>query len=240
MRCRWFTGAILVVAAPLALPAPLSGSSLPPMMLWAWERPVDLRDLDVAHVGVAFLAATVHVDAGEVIVVHRHQPLVVPPETARIAVARIETGPGPAPGPGQAERVVAVLAELVDLPDVCGVQIDFDARVSERAFLRDVLDRLRKRRPGAWVSMTALVSWCLGDPWIADLPVDEIVPMVFRMGSEGDVVRHELAAGGDFRLARCRDAIGVSTDEPLPRVPGRRRRYVFDGGPASTERQWPP
>ncbi len=95
MRCRWFTGAILVVAAPLALPAPLSGSSLPPMMLWVWERPVDLRDLDVAHVGVAFLAATVHVDAGEVIVVHRHQPLLVPAGTARVAVARIETGRGP-------------------------------------------------------------------------------------------------------------------------------------------------
>src|SRR5436189_297554 len=79
-----------------------------------------------------------------------------------------------------------------------------------------------------------------GAPWIADLPFDEIVPMVFRMGPEGEVVRQQLAAGGDFRLARCRDAIGVSTDEPLPRVPGRRRRYVFDGGPASTERQWPP
>src|SRR6266404_1162563 len=95
MRCRWFTGAILVVAAPLALPAPLSGSSLPPMMLWVWERPVDLRDLDVAHVGVAFLAATVHVDRSEVIVVHRHQPLLVPAGTARVAVARIETWRGP-------------------------------------------------------------------------------------------------------------------------------------------------
>jgi len=240
MRCRWFTGAILVVAAPLALPAPLSGSSLPPMMLWVWERPVDLRDLDVAHVGVAFLAATVHVDAGEVIVVHRHQPLLVPPGTARVAVARIETGRGPLPGPEQAERVAAVLAELGDLSDVRGVQIDFDARVSERAFMRDVLDRLRRRRPLAWVSMTALVSWCLGDPWIADLPVDEIVPMVFRMGPEGDVVRRQLAAGGDFQLARCRDAIGVSTDEPLPRMPGRRRRYVFDGDQGKTGRRWQP
>jgi len=47
------------------------------------------------------------------------------------------------PGPKQAERVAAVLAELGDLSDVRGVQIDFDARVSERAFMRDVLDRLR-------------------------------------------------------------------------------------------------
>ncbi len=113
------------------------------MMLWVWERPVDLRDLDVAHVGVAFLAATVHVDAGEVIVVHRHQPLLVPAGTARVAVARIETGRGPLPGPKQAERVAAVLAELGDLSDVRGVQINFDARVSEHAFMRDVLDRLR-------------------------------------------------------------------------------------------------
>ncbi len=47
------------------------------------------------------------------------------------------------PGPKQAERVAAVLAELGDLSDVRGVQINFDARVSEHAFMRDVLDRLR-------------------------------------------------------------------------------------------------
>jgi hypothetical protein len=75
--------------------------------------------------------------------------------------------------------------------------------------------------------MTALASWCLGDPWIRGLPVDEAVPMLFQMGPDSRDIRRRLASGDDFSLPVCRTSIGLSLDEPLARVPPGRRRYVF-------------
>jgi len=34
------------------------------------------------------------------------------------------------------------------------------------------------------LSITALASWCAGDPWITGLPIDEAVPMLFRLGPD--------------------------------------------------------
>ncbi len=75
--------------------------------------------------------------------------------------------------------------------------------------------------------MTALASWCETETWLADAPVDEIVPMLFRMGRGGDRLRGKLAAGGDFNDPRCRTAVGISTDTPVVVPPGR-RVYVFN------------
>src|ERR1035438_9989662 len=65
-------------------------SAAPPaVMFWAWERPGDLRAAP-AGAGVAFLAATVVLDAGSVRVVPRRQSLRTDPGTYRMAVVRIE------------------------------------------------------------------------------------------------------------------------------------------------------
>ena len=74
--------------------------------------------------------------------------------------------------------------------------------------------------------MTALASWC-GEDWLGAAPVDEVAPMLFRMGPAGEVVKATLAAGGDLRDPRCRTALAVSTDAPMARSPTGRRVYLF-------------
>src|SRR5882724_7090239 len=66
---------------------------LPRLMLWAWERPTDLRFINPNEAGVAFLARTVRLRAGEVTVRPRFQSLELPEGAAVVAVARVETDP---------------------------------------------------------------------------------------------------------------------------------------------------
>jgi hypothetical protein len=81
---------------------------------------------------------------------------------------------------------------------------------------------------GLPLSITALASWCMQDDWLGDLPIDEAVPMLFRMGPSD----HALRAGAARRLRApaCHGAIGTSLDEPSTVPRGSRRRYVFNPG----------
>ena len=82
--------------------------------------------------------------------------------------------------------------------------------------------------PRTLLSMTALASWCDSETWLDRAPVDEIVPMLFRMQKGDPAIRRRLAQGKDFRHAKCRTALGISTDTPLARAPAGRRVYLFD------------
>ena len=227
---------LLGVTAVLALLAPAYHAHptrpidlLPPLMLWAWERPVDLRGL-AAGAGVAFLAQTITASSDAIVVSPRRQPLRVDSGTPLIAVTRIEA-PGDAPSaPGPVDEMARAIAKTAALPQVDGVQIDFDARVSQRAMYRQLLHAIRRSlRPETPLSMTALASWCLDDRWLDDLPIDEVVPMLFRMGPSESV--HRNTADGRLHAAACRNAVGVSLDEPLTTRAGRRRLYVFNAHP---------
>lgn len=70
-------------------------TDFPPIILWAWERPEDLRFLNTDKVGVAFLAQTLTLTGNEINTKPRPQPLNVTPQTTLIAVTRIETGTAP-------------------------------------------------------------------------------------------------------------------------------------------------
>ncbi len=62
--------------------------------------------------------------------------------------------------------------------------------------LQDLRQKLPQQIP---LSMTALASFCVGDRWLDDLPVDEAVPMIFRMGPDDQRIKNMLANGYDFR-----------------------------------------
>lgn len=222
--------------------------SLPDLFFWAWERPEDLRFLEKKNAGVAFLAKTIYIpapnedlrdDVGSALHIRpRLQPLRVAPSTPLIAVVRIETRAGrqPAgyfladsrassPGPYSAlqqQRAVAEIADVANLPNVRAIQIDFDATVSERAFYFALLSDVRAKLPSSLpLSITALASWCLGDPWLEQLPtgtIDEAVPMLFRMGPDAANVAKFLSTGADFPVRACQGSLGLSTDEPLSRA----------------------
>lgn len=227
LTASWWPAAATTRSLPHAVP---EMAMVPRTVLWAWERPEDFRSLKGADVAVGFLAQTIRLDAGAMTVLRRRQPLELSEQTPLIAVTRIETRQrGVALAPEAFDRLAASIAALSRLPRVRVVQIDFDATVSERPFYRALLRDVRHRlNPGIALSMTALMSWCMADGWIADVPVDEIVPMAFRMDVADRRAWQTVAASGRFSVAACRTSIGLSTDEPIGRtsVAGR-RVYMF-------------
>jgi len=208
----------------------------PAVVLWAWDRPEDLRFLDPRRVAVASLAGTLRLRADGLEVRAREHPLVVPTGTALVPVVRIETDPMVTTAllaERRIEAAEAILA-LAGGATTRHVQLDFDATLRERAFYRALLADLRARLPrDATLSITALASWCFGDRWLDDLPVDFAVPMLFRMGPDAEAIRQALAAGRDFRSPLCRHGAGVALDEPIPRLPPGRSLYVFAPRPWS-------
>jgi hypothetical protein len=217
----WWTQSAPVVRAPLA--------TFPPVVLWAWERPEALDFIDVQGIGVAFLARTLYLSGSDVIVRPRLQPFSAPPDTKLMAVVRMASNRWRPPdlSASQREMATAAIAEVGTLSGIQALQVDFDATASQRAFYRDVLQQLRRQLPASMpLSITALASWCIFDDWLAGLPVDEVVPMVFRMGADQHRVRQYLTAD-DFRAAACRHSLGIATDEPLPTLRPGRRLYMF-------------
>jgi hypothetical protein len=242
---------------------------LPKLFFWAWERPEDLRFLESKNAGVAFMAKTIYVpahdenprrDASGSLSIRPHlQPLRVAPGTPLIAVVRIETRAGRQPAsyvggdpqsapqsaftPFQQQRLVDEILDLQKLPSIRAIQIDFDATVSERASYASLLKDVRRSLPASLpLSITALASWCIGDPWLEQLPpgaIDEAVPMLFRMGPDTGSVAKFVRSGDEFRTTACQDSLGLSIDEPLsngllkrtlPNVPSdwhAKRIYIF-------------
>ena len=207
---------------------------MPRVMLWAWERPTDLRFIDPKETGVAFLARTIRLRSSEVQIRPRLQPLSLPDGAVVMAVARVETDAvnRPAFSAQQREQLADAIADMARLPNVSNIQIDFDATQSERAFYRDVIVDVRRRVPDAVsLSITALASWCTYDDWLSDLPIDEAVPMLFRMAADGRQIANQLDAGDDFIAPPCRHSYGFSTDEPRSGLSSARRLYVFNPDP---------
>jgi hypothetical protein len=212
----------------------LDEQHFPSVMLWAWERPEDLSFLDSNKYGVAFLAQTLTLKGDEVVFNPRHQPLQVPTDAKAMAVTRIEsqkiTGQRPALSADQRQQLVKLILRTLELGRVAAIQIDFDVLVSEREFYRALLQDLRAQLPDTVpLSMTALASFCIGDRWLEGLPVDEAVPMIFRMGADDKPIKNMLANGGDFGEPLCRRSYGTASDEPLEmKFEKSRRVYVFN------------
>ncbi|MBA2341585.1 MAG: hypothetical protein H0V88_14455 [Pyrinomonadaceae bacterium] len=227
-------------ASRAATPSAASMRKFPQIVLWAWERPEQLTFIDPRTTGVAFLAETIFLTEDKTIVRPRLQPLRVAPGARLIAVTRIETDRRKKHLLSAAQRSEAVNAilESVNHSGIEAVQLDFDARDSEREFYRELIFELRQRLPTSLpLSITTLASRCAGDEWLKGLPVDEVVPMIFRMGADAPQVRGLLAAGEDFKSAPCRSSLGISADEPLPpnsHILENRRIYIFN------PRSWSP
>jgi hypothetical protein len=210
-----------------------SSNTHPSLVLWAWERPTDLTFIDPSQTAVAFLARTIYLRGNEVVFRPRLQPLKLPERVALVAVARIESDATKKPelSNEQVSKLVAAITEMASLPNIASIQIDFDATKSERRFYREVISGVRRHLPErVGLSITALASWCMDDDWLSDLPIDEAVPMLFRMAADGKQIANRLDNGEDF-TALCRHSYGISTDEPRPNLSSLRRLYVFSPDP---------
>jgi hypothetical protein len=208
----------------------LESERSPNLYLWTWERNEDVRFIDPSTTGVAFLAETIHISDGGFMRRPRRNYLLVPAHCPAIAVVRIEARDAACDllSSDDSERLVTVFKNRAFQPGVRGLQIDFDATVRQRPFyiklLRGLRSALGKNYP---LSITALGSWCLHDRWIEGLPIDEAVPMLFRMGRDGQAILRYIDSGGDFLGGSCTRSYGISTDEPRPILRAGRRVFVF-------------
>jgi len=221
-------------------------ADLPNIFLWAWERPEDFTHVSLPPgVGVAYLAATIHIIGDKVALLPRRQPLLVPPNVPLIAVFRIEVDQRKRTvlGPEQAKDICAGILKFANNSRVRAVQVDFDALHDQRDFYKKLLQELRAELPNSQgLSITALASWCMCDTWMQHLPIDESVPMCFSMGRDADNVMVSLKAGHAYGDERCNRSLGISIDEPnvnevvVPSALGRpsadhTRIYIFSGKP---------
>jgi len=221
---------LVMLVSLVGVPAPAPPdrlAGLPSVLLWAWERPEDLRFAARLGVGVAVLDRTITVRGPRIETAPRRQPVLLDPATPVVAVVRVEADREAAQVADPA-RVAEAIAAAARRPGIRAVQIDFDATASQRAFYAAILSEVRHRLPRDLpLSMTALASWCAGDTWIEALPVDEAVPMLFEMGPDRFAIAGRVHDDAPFGEGRCAQAIGVSTREPLGRVPLAARAYLF-------------
>lgn len=207
----------------------------PRTMLWAWETREDLRSLDPQRAGVAFLAGEI-VLGRETGVHPRREPVVIPPEVWTMAVVRLEPSAKFTDSPALRSATAKAVLETAARPGVRGLQIDFDAAASQRDFYASVLRALRQALPPEMpLSITALVSWCGGPGWLSSLPVNEAVPMFFRMGGPAAVGATLPRSQHGVRATVCAGSVGVSTDEAWPTIGANQRVYVFRNGPWTKE-----
>lgn len=199
----------------------------PHTTLWAWERPEDLRAIDSRETAVAYLDQTLTIGPGGVSRRPRMQPVSYPVDAKLIAVVRIEAPFGAILSVDAEKQAVAALLLTAARPGIAALQIDFDATRSQRGFYRNMLHDLRQAMPADLpLSITALVSWCSYDDWIGALPVDEAVPMFFRMEQDRNRTWADMPV---FRIREplCMQSAGISTREPWPHLIADKRIYVF-------------
>ena len=247
LQLRLILGAGAAVLAATLLSGALSTSSAttgqgvvkstpPQTMLWAWDMPEDLRFLRSSKVGVAFLAANLMLRDDSALIRLRRNPLRINPSTFPMAVVRVETDRRQRAtlSETQRHRTGTLILEMVSTVKVKALQVDFDAARSEWRFYAGLLADLRSHLPADdFLSMTALTSWCGADSWLHHVPVDESVPMLFRMGADREAVLARVTHGGDFLAPECRGSLGLSTDEMRVMMGVKGRRYYFNPQPWS-------
>jgi hypothetical protein len=200
--------------------------TLPRLTLWAWERREDLSHLDSGRLAVAYLDQTLTFGLN----VHaqpRRDPVIFPASATRIPVVRLEAGSNVVLDDMARGQAVRAILSSAKQPAIAALQIDFDATRSQRDFYRALLIDLRRQMPPDLpLSITALASWCSYDDWLRGLPIDEAVPMFFRMEPDR---RRAPASLAEFRIREplCQSSVGISTTEAWPQGIDGKRIYLF-------------
>ena len=128
--------------------------------------------------------------------------------------------------------IVRAMLEAAKASTSGWVQLDMEAKPSQRDFYRSLVRQLRGQLPAnVKLSVTALAWWCRSPAWLDDLAADEVVPMFFRMGRDKVRLRGIIEQSPGTLHASCRaGSAGFSPQEPFaPQVHERyRKTYWFD------------
>lgn len=213
-------------------------AQLPARMLWAWERPEDLRWLP-AGTGVAYVASAMLLRGEEALVHPRTAPLLLRDGVALVPVLHVDASwrVPPVMSAQQSARIVQELLRVAQRGNRSVVQLDFEVRRSQRPFLAQTMAEIRRQLdPRIALSVTALASWCMDDAWLPAGVADEVVPMAFRMGPGQEALRRRLHRQG-FTQPACRAAAGYASDEPPLRSVAA-RGYYFSPRPWTAASWW--
>ena len=192
----------------------------PNLVLWVWERPENLYFMKKEQVTYAYLAGTATKTDNGLMLYFRQQPLRIPDGNTTIATVRIED---------KAKKATFIDSDIEEITNFIvksctdnlkniSCQIDFDAGQSQIEFYKKLITAVRGKLPiGIELSITSLVSWCTSNnSWFDDLPIDEIVPMFFRLGMDSNIYWQKITQGELLLDPFCQKSIGISTDEELP------------------------
>ena len=211
------SGIILAVAgSALHNPGSRRIDQMPRLVLWSWEHNDNFRFLNPGMAAVAYYEGTIVLGRGIATLRKRKNPLVLKDAVDRFPVFRIENAhPKEAPSALSLTSAVQTIADYVATHHCRVVQIDYDAAQGDRKQYIWYLEQLRHRLPAKTaISITALSSWCLGDKWLQNAPVDETVAMMFTMGARRGEVISALSRGLPDSGAECVQSLGVSINEP--------------------------
>jgi len=122
------------------------------------------------------------------------------------------------------------------------VQLDFEARPSQRSSYQMLVARIRRDLPMTHRLSVTLLAWqCKSAAWITPLAADELVPMFFKMGDETARWLTQIQAGGPTLQPRCRHegaGFAAALTPPAGWQAQWPRRYWFNLTPGSST-VWP-
>lgn len=166
----------------------------------------------------------------------RTWPLALPAGVSLIPVVHVEAAADvPAEfTPAQRNAVIAaVRRQAATAAAGAGLlQLDFEAPARSRKAYGELVAAVREALPtGVRLSVTALAHWCAQGDWLDRLPVDEVVPMLYHLGTHADDWRRRFVQDDTGLARRCRGpALGFATNDPPPPALLARsaRPYWFD------------
>lgn len=192
---------------------------------------------DSTHYGeAAVLVESLVLRAGSIERGGRTQPLALPAGVRLVPVVHVEAAADAPADLTPAQRDVIVAAALRHAATATAgaglLQLDFEAPFRQHDTYRTLVAAIRKALPAdVRLSVTALAHWCSQGDWLDRLPVDEVVPMLYRLGPHADDWRRRFAQNDAGLARRCRGpALGFATNDPPPTTLLARtiRPYWFD------------
>ena len=198
---------------------------------WLWDGAA-VPSWSAAHVAV--VVQHVLLRGPDILVRPRPQAPPIGPGAKVTPVVHVELSvmQPPVLGDRQREVIIQAVRRAADHSTSGWVQVDMEARPSQRAFYVALLRELRATLPADMrLSVTALAWWCRAPGWIDELPVDEVVPMFFRMGRDAQAMRQVLVDEPERLHRQCRQgAAGFSAQEPVdaPTLTRYAKTYWFD------------
>ena len=198
---------------------------------WLWD---DARQPAWSGKEAAVLQRHILLSGTRVLTRPRMRPARLLPGTLVTPVVHVEVSVVNPPADMEASRaaILRAMQEAAGASTSGRVQLDMEARPSQRLFYKSLVRQLRATLPrGVALSVTALAWWCRAPAWLDDLDADEVVPMFFRMGKDTTRMRELVASDPALLHVRCRDtAAGFSPQEAFPDSVSARypRSYWFD------------